>query len=213
MIRKCDHFICGMTHGIIRALHSMDGKEIIPEEEGGGKPGRVVDVMFTQRKSNKKIQDVPIETEFYAMQEEDIAKQIIHERFAELEFHNALVSDNHMTANSEDKKEEHGDISNKIGDDDKIIHDDHRPTIVIKADCAGAIACIQDSVDEMVRVVRVGFGNITPTDLAGEHAIFGFNVEMKKKEARLAKETGVPVLLFQTIHEVVEAVEEYVAQH
>ena len=65
----------------------------------------------------------------------------------------------------------------------------------------------------MVWVIRVGFGNITPTDLAGEHAIFGFNVEMKKKEARLAKETDVPVLLFQTIHEVIEAVAKYVAQH
>ena len=56
-----------MTHGVIQALHSMDGKEIMPEEEGGAKPGRVVDVMFAQRKRNKKIQDVPIETEFYAI--------------------------------------------------------------------------------------------------------------------------------------------------
>lgn len=61
-----------------------------------------------------------------------------------------------------------------------------------------------------VQTVRLGIGNISVKDIDvainGKCPIFGFNVKMRSREAKLAAERGVRVILRSTVHELIEEV-------
>lgn len=56
--------------------------------------------------------------------------------------------------------------------------------------------------------MRLGIGNISAKDIDvainGKCPIFGFNVKLRNREAKLATERGVRVVLHSTVHELIE---------
>lgn len=182
-IRVGDHFICGLTHGIIRSLIGMDGNPMTQ-----AMAGRVVDVSYSNKSS---IKDAPIELEFQTMAA-DTARTMMQEKLLELEFEKAVL--------------EEGDLE-----------DEPSPSraILIKADSAGALACLSDTIDEMnsVRVVNIGLGNISESDIrqaANDSCrIFGFNIKVSKREAKLAQQHNITIVILPTVHQLIQEIEIY----
>lgn len=58
--------------------------------------------------------------------------------------------------------------------------------------------------------MRLGIGNISVKDIDtainGECPIFGFNVKLRDREAKLALARGVRVVLRSTVHELIEEI-------
>lgn len=85
-------------------------------------------------------------------------------------------------------------------------------SIIVKADTAGSLTSIQDTVDEMsgISTVRLGIGNISARDvdvaINSDCPIFGFNVKLRQREKKLAELRGVRVILRSTIHGLIEEV-------
>lgn len=59
-----------------------------------------------------------------------------------------------------------------------------------------------------MQTVRLGIGNISAKDIDvainGKCPIFGFNVKLRNREAKLAAKRGVRVVLHSTVHELIE---------
>ncbi|KAF4138820.1 Translation-initiation factor 2 [Phytophthora infestans] len=62
----------------------------------------------------------------------------------------------------------------------------------------------------MQNTVRLGIGNISTKDIDvainGKCPIFGFNVKLRSREAKLATERGVRIILRSTVHELIEEI-------
>ncbi|CAI5745341.1 unnamed protein product [Peronospora destructor] len=81
-------------------------------------------------------------------------------------------------------------------------------SIIVVRDGAGSLASIQDTVDEMSGILASGNISVKDIDVAinGKCPIFGFNVKLRTREAKLATERGVRVILRSTVHELIEEV-------
>ncbi|KAJ0403359.1 hypothetical protein P43SY_007110 [Pythium insidiosum] len=220
VLKKQDHFVAGMIHGVVRSLRNADsGKELSHAE-----PGVVVDVVFANKSKNV---DAPIEFGFFALPESH-AKRVIEQRqlamdFAEsaLPLEDADEEDETVETTQEEDvaaSREHEDAAD--GEDE----DASTPTslaaqglkpIVVKADGAGSLATIQDTVDEMpgLKTVRLGIGHITAKDvdvaINKDCPIFGFKVRLRRREQKLAAARGVRVVLRSTIHGLLEEITRF----
>ena len=68
LLRKSDHFVAGMIHGVVRSLRDCEGREIFEAV-----PGKVVDVVFANK--SKHI-DAPIESAFFSLSAVEAARVI-----------------------------------------------------------------------------------------------------------------------------------------
>uniref|UniRef100_K3WZG4 Tr-type G domain-containing protein n=1 Tax=Globisporangium ultimum (strain ATCC 200006 / CBS 805.95 / DAOM BR144) TaxID=431595 RepID=K3WZG4_GLOUD len=218
VLKKQDHFVAGMIHGAIRSLRNADGHEI-----AHAVPGMVVDVIYANKSKNV---DAPNEFGFFALPEAR-AKQVMEQRQLALDFEENLIPGGsygrtNSTDSDSNEASEQGE-DNAVDDDDEdddledLNEDDliETKSIIVKADTAGSLTSIQDTVDEMVGIstARIGIGNITTKDIDvainGKCPIFGFNVKLHPKEKKLAASRGVRVILRSTIHGLIEEITEF----
>ncbi|CAI5739243.1 unnamed protein product [Peronospora destructor] len=209
------HFIAGMIHGVVRSMWDAEGRDV-----KRALPGTVVDITYSNKSKNV---DAPNEHGFFVLLEAR-AKQVLEQRELALEFNDCLLSDvdgTHAETDAErtamDAEEEGQDVTNggDLAEADDVIDENdliETKSIIVKADGAGSLASIQDTVDEMsgISTVRLGIGNISVKDIDvainGKCPIFGFNVKLRNREAKLATERGVRVILRSTVHELIEEV-------
>ncbi|TDH73647.1 hypothetical protein CCR75_004258 [Bremia lactucae] len=215
------HFVAGMIRGVVREMHDAEGRDV-----KRALPGTVVDITYTNKSRNV---DAPNEHGFFVLAE-DRAKQVIEQRELALEFKDCLVPNEgdlytHPNAEIVTSDKELTIKSAEVSPDDAkepcdrdIIDERERietKSIIVKADGAGALTSIQDTVDEMagISTVRLGIGNISTKDIDvainGECPIFGFNVKLRNREAKLAAKRGVRVILRATVHELIEEISAF----
>ncbi|GLE04431.1 hypothetical protein PINS_up013373 [Pythium insidiosum] len=223
VLRRQDHFVAGMIHGVVRSLRNADsGKEL-----SEAVPGVVVDVVFANKSKNV---DAPIEFGFFGLPESH-AKRVIEQRQLALDFAESALPLEDEDEEEEDQDEK-GEVDENQAEDQEITQqsesddesDDSTPTslaaqglkpIVVKADGAGSLATIQDTVDEMagLKTVRLGIGHITAKDIDvainKDCPIFGFKVRLRRREERLAASRGVRVVLRSTIHGLLEEITRF----
>ncbi|RMX66659.1 hypothetical protein DD238_002579 [Peronospora effusa] len=210
------HFIAGMIHGVVRSMSDAEGRDV-----KRALPGTVVDITYSNKSKNV---DAPNEHGFFVLSEARAKQLLLVARELALEFNDCLLpavdgvlAESDAEYTSMDAEEEGQDVAS-VGDvaeaDDVINENDliETKSIIVKADGAGSLASIQDTVDEMsgISTVRLGIGNISVKDIDvavnGKCPIFGFNVKLRKREAKLATERGVRVILRSTVHELIEEV-------
>ncbi|CAI5731439.1 unnamed protein product [Hyaloperonospora brassicae] len=211
------HFVAGMIHGVVRSMHDAEGRDVKRVL-----PGTVVDITYSNKSKNV---DAPNEHGFFVLPEAR-AKQVLEQRELALEFRDCLLPYDggaHAEANAEyrstDAEQENPDVlraegSSEQAEDDIIDENELIATksIIVKADGAGSLTSIQDTVDAMpgISTVRLGIGNISVKDIDtainGECPIFGFNVKLRDREAKLALTRGVRVILRSTVHELIEEI-------
>lgn len=149
-----------------------------------------------------------------------------------MDFEDSIVHRHGGGSAGEDEEEEEED--EEIDESDLV----ETKSIVVKADQAGSLTSIQDTVDDMPGIsvsypcargtasgeerltvvlllparqtVRLGIGPISAKDvdvaINGKCPIFGFNVKLRRREARLAAARGVRVVLRDTVHELIEEI-------
>ncbi|MCL4360673.1 translation initiation factor IF-2 [Patescibacteria group bacterium] len=87
--------------------------------------------------------------------------------------------------------------------------------IILKADTAGSIEAIELSLDERVRVVRSGIGEITEADIlegkANKAVVVGFSVPVRPAAGKLAETERVVYRSYRLIYELLEELAEVVA--
>lgn len=216
-VKAKQHFVAGMIHGVVRTMRDADGRQV-----ERALPGTVVDITYANRSKNV---DAPNEHGFFVLTEAR-AKQVIEQRELALELHGCLLSDEVEASNPSEaetsttgtaalpeKTRNDGETVAKDGDDgideESLIE---TKSIIVKADGAGSLTSIQDTVDEMggISTVRLGIGNVSVNDIDvainGKCPIFGFNVKLRSREAKLAAKKGVRVILRSTVHEVIEEI-------
>ncbi|KAG3119354.1 hypothetical protein PI124_g2502 [Phytophthora idaei] len=214
------HFVAGMIHGVVRNMRDAEGRDV-----KRALPGTVVDITYSNKSKNV---DAPNEHGFFVLSEAR-AKQVIEQRELAMEFNDCLLPDEggaHSRPDAEytstDADADDGDVPDvevvsdeaEEEDDDVIDESDliETKSIIVKADGAGSLTSIQDTVDEMsgISTVRLGIGNISTKDIDvainGKCPIFGFNVKLRNREAKLATERGVRVILRSTVHELIEEI-------
>lgn len=90
--------------------------------------------------------------------------------------------------------------------------------VVIKADTVGACEAIESALEKIsgvyrpIRVIHRGIGAVSKSDLllaaTGSRLALGFGVGTAPKVSAAAREMGVEILLFNVIHDLVDAVAE-----
>jgi len=88
-------------------------------------------------------------------------------------------------------------------------------TIILKTDTSGSMEAILESLDERVRVVQTGVGDITDADILGAKSskaiVIGFNVKCPAAVAKLAQTEKVVYRVYTIIYELLEELAEVVA--
>ncbi|ETL30473.1 hypothetical protein, variant [Phytophthora nicotianae P10297] len=214
------HFVAGMIHGVVRNIRDAEGRDV-----KRALPGTVVDITYSNKSKNV---DAPNEHGFFVLPEAR-AKQVIEQRELAMEFNDCLLPDEggeHARPDAEYTSTETDGDNEGVSDaetlndeaeeeDDDVIDENdliETKSIIVKADGAGSLTSIQDTVDEMagISTVRLGIGNISTKDIDvainGKCPIFGFNVKLRNREAKLATERGVRVILRSTVHELIEEI-------
>ncbi|KAI9998730.1 hypothetical protein PInf_003320 [Phytophthora infestans] len=214
------HFVAGMIHGVVRNMRDAEGRDV-----KRALPGTVVDITYSNKSKNV---DAPNEHGFFVLSEAR-AKQVIEQRELAMEFNDCLLPDEGGTNTRQEAEytstetyEDDGDVPDAEVDSDEAEEDDddvidendliETKSIIVKADGAGSLVSIQDTVDEMsgISTVRLGIGNISTKDIDvainGKCPIFGFNVKLRSREAKLATERGVRIILRSTVHELIEEI-------
>uniref|UniRef100_M4BGI0 Tr-type G domain-containing protein n=1 Tax=Hyaloperonospora arabidopsidis (strain Emoy2) TaxID=559515 RepID=M4BGI0_HYAAE len=211
------HFVAGMIHGVVRSMQDAEGRDV-----KRALPGTVVDITYSNKSKNV---DAPNEHGFFVLPEPR-AKQVLEQRELALEFRDCLLPDDggaHAGADAEYRSmadeqkitdvpgagESSGVAECVVIDENDLIT---TKSIIVKADGAGSLTSIQDTVDEMpgISTVRLGIGNISVKDIDtaidGKCPIFGFNVKLRDREAKLALKRGVRVILRSAVHELIEEI-------
>lgn len=212
-LEEKQHFVAGMIHGVVRSMRDAEGCDV-----KRALPGTVVDITYSNKSKNV---DAPNEHGFFVLPEAR-AKQVMEQRELALEFNDCLLPDENGVYSEADAEYTEADESNveEVNNDaeedsDDIIDENdliETKSIIVKADGAGSLTSIQDTVDEMagISTARLGIGNISTKDIDvainGKCPIFGFNVKLRKREAKLASERGVRVILRSTVHELIEEI-------
>ncbi|GMF36447.1 unnamed protein product [Phytophthora fragariaefolia] len=228
------HFVAGMIHGVVRNMRDAEGREV-----KRALPGTVVDITYSNKSKNvdapnehgffalpeSRAKQV-IEQRYVLLNKDkhlpSVAKLFCccFVRELALEFNDCLLPDEggaHLTEADAEYTSTESEIQepseNAEEDDEDVINEDdliETKSIIVKADGAGSLTSIQDTVDEMpgISTVRLGIGNISAKDIDvainGKCPIFGFNVKLRNREAKLAAKRGVRVVLHATVHELIE---------
>ncbi|KDO29290.1 hypothetical protein SPRG_05827 [Saprolegnia parasitica CBS 223.65] len=192
LLHPKDHFICGMIHGVVKTIRNANG-DVVPVAS----PGHVVDVTF---KNVSRHRDAPLEFGFHVVSK-DRAEEIMAQREMNMDFQECAVLKEDET--QEDEVAEPVPLKGFFG-----------APIVIKADTAGSLTSILDTVDAMplIHTAHVGLGNITTKDIERGCTIFGFGVRVQARERRLAAQEGVNIILRPTVHQLLEDIELLQAQ-
>ncbi|KAE8901664.1 hypothetical protein PF003_g14526 [Phytophthora fragariae] len=216
-LKAKQHFVAGMIHGVVRSMRDAEGREV-----KRALPGTVVDITYSNKSKNV---DAPNEHGFFVLPEAR-AKQVIEQRELALEFNDCLLPDEGGVqttgtdaeyTEADEHEQGESDVEetrDEVEEDDSDVIDENdlieTKSIIVKADGAGSLTSIQDTVDEMsgISTVRLGIGNISAKDIDvainGKCPIFGFNVKLRNREAKLAAKRGVRVVLHSTVHECIE---------
>lgn len=90
--------------------------------------------------------------------------------------------------------------------------------VVIKADTVGACEAVESALEKIpgahrpIRVIHRGVGAVSKSDVllaaTGSRLVLGFGVGTAPKVSAAAREMGVEILLFNVIHDLVDAVAE-----
>jgi translation initiation factor IF-2 len=167
ILKRQDSFVCGMIHGTIKSIQNCHGKELKEAV-----PGTVVDLLYNNK---SKYIDAPIEFGFFVMKP-DQAKQVIEQRELAMDFEESMVPSPEEIKAIEQKerlekeKEKEDSIDDEEQDDvdnDKELKEytevnEIKKTIIVKADGAGSLTSIQDTVDEMDHVTVSSFSILVP---------------------------------------------------
>ncbi|OQS07233.1 translation initiation factor IF-2 [Thraustotheca clavata] len=191
LLHPKDHFICGMIHGVVKTIRNSKG-QVVPVAS----PGQVVDVTF---KNVSRHRDAPLEFGFHVVTQAR-AEEIIEQRELNVDFQASIIPS-----------------------DDDSVEDNQEPLpakgffgapIVIKADTAGSLTSILDTVDEMpfIHTAHIGLGNITTKDIERGCTIFGFGVRVHARERKLAVQENINIIIRPTIHELLEEISTHEAQ-
>ncbi|ETV89857.1 hypothetical protein H310_15304 [Aphanomyces invadans] len=182
-----DHFICGMLHGVVKNLTRANGDDVAI-----AMPGQVVDVSFKKLSRHK---DAPLEYSLHVVTKER-AEAILHQREMAMDFEASVELRPDQIAEKE-KEEARLPAKGFVG-----------TPIVVKADTAGSLTSILDTVDDMagIHTAHMGLGNITVKDVERGCTIFGFNVRLHARERKLAAEQNVRIVIRPTIHQLLEEI-------
>ncbi|KAI9920996.1 hypothetical protein PsorP6_000894 [Peronosclerospora sorghi] len=207
ILERKQHFVAGLIHGVVRSLHDAEGGTL-----QHAVPGTVVDVTYVNK---SKHVDAPNDHGFFVLPEAR-AKQVLEQRELALEFKECLVPENDE-ASTTDAEYTSIDADKSLdtrSPEQPVDAKDPKP-IIVKADGAGSLTTIQDTVDAMagITTVRLGIGHISVQDIDvainGKCPIFGFNVKLRRREAKLATERGVRVILRATVHDLIHEISTF----
>ncbi|OQR85527.1 translation initiation factor IF-2 [Achlya hypogyna] len=185
LLHPKDHFICGMIHGVVKTIRNANG-DVVPVAS----PGQVVDVTF---KNISRHKDAPLEFGFHVVSQTR-AEEIVEQREMDMDFQASAVP---TETPEDDVDEEPLPTKGFFG-----------APIVVKADTAGSLTSILDTVDSMplIHTAHVGLGNITTKDIERGCTIFGFGVRAHARERRLAAQENIKIVLRPTVHELLEEI-------
>ncbi len=89
---------------------------------------------------------------------------------------------------------------------------DKKLSVVLKADVAGSLEAIVESIPKEIKIVSMATGNITPSDILQASSVgglvIGFNVGFTTEAERLAVQEKVLVKTYQVIYELLEEIGE-----
>ncbi|KAG9402750.1 hypothetical protein AC1031_007355 [Aphanomyces cochlioides] len=184
VVRPGDHFICGMIHGVVKTIRRANGDVVVD----GATPGHVVDVTFKNLSRHK---DAPLEFGFHVLDKERCEAYIEQREMA-----NDFAASVDPADMPQDDQEE------------LPLKGFQGTPIVVKADTAGSLTSLLDTIDEMpgIHTAHVGLGPVTVNDIERGCTIFGFNVKVHARERKLAAERNVPIVLRPTIHQLLEEI-------
>lgn len=204
-INQGDHFVCGFNYGRIRKLSNINGETV-----DSGTPGKVVDIVVNNITGEK---EAPLEMDFHIVTRKH-AERIVELRNASREFAASRIEvDGNMIVTQETNLTETQLNSEAHECDDEVT----AKPIIVKADSAGTLVSILDTLEDLpgLQIVHVGIGEVTPKDLAyagDEVPIYCFKVGMPHRLIRRAEAQNVSIRKHSTVHDLIAHVESYAGE-
>ena len=198
-LREGDHFVCGFTHGRVRALRSATGDERSPTVV----PGDAAQVVCVFK---SKFSSSPAGEPFLLMAANE-AERLQDARAAAVDLEQARVF-------LDDEYEYFDDEDDAVGDDAASSADRSFAEVrfcVVKTDSANALATVLDALTDHpgVEVVLARVGNVNKTDLeyaaASGGSVYCFETQDEPGVRQLAAEKRVRIRRCTTLQELVDA--------
>ncbi len=186
-LKRGDVVLCGQGFGRIRTIH--DDRGFVIDSAGPAMPVEVTGLSQLPEAGES----------FYVVENIQIAKEAAEKRQREMR-EAALAERRHITLENLFNRIEEGKI--------KEIR------VVLKTDVKGSAQVLKKSLEDLshadvkVRLLHVGIGSITESDILLAHAsdaiVIGFHVIAEEKARSLAEDKGVEIRLYQVIYEILD---------
>ncbi|MGD9161493.1 MAG: translation initiation factor IF-2 [Desulfobacteraceae bacterium] len=193
-LKQSDHFICGENYGRIRAMLNSRGKKM--NEAGPSVPVEIYGISGVPKAGD----------EFYVVQDERTARQIVAHRQAKLKEKERSKSDI-VSLNDLYEKIREGAIKEL--------------NIIIKADVQGSLEALSESLQKLateevkIRVIHSSTGAITESDVmlasASDAIIIGFRVRTNSRVVQIAERENIDIRYYDVIYNLIEDIKKAMA--
>jgi translation initiation factor IF-2 len=190
-IKVGDAFVCGISHGKVRAM--FDDKGQVIHTAGPSKPAEIIGFSAVPEAGDR----------FQVVADDRIAKAVCAKRLIEKR-EQALRQRHHITLDELYIRVQTGEVKELL--------------MIIKADVQGSLEALQtallkQSTEEIqLRVIHAAVGAITESDVllasASDAIIIGFNVRPEAKAIDLAKLEKVDIHLYRIIYEAISQIRD-----
>ncbi len=187
-------FVCGTTHGKVRAM--LNDKGELRAIAGPGKAMEIIGFSAVPEAGNR----------FLVVQSEKIAREVAYKREMQKREED-LITRHHISLD---------DLSSKIATGEV-----KELAIIIKGDVQGSIGALTDALTKLstdkvkLSVIHSGVGAITESDVllasASNAIIIGFHVRPEPNATELAKREGVDIRMYRIIYDTVNEVKAAMA--
>ncbi len=193
-LRQSDHFICGESYGRVRAMLNNRGKKL--KEATPSVPVEIYGMTGVPKAGD----------EFYVVQDEKTARQIVAHRQAKLKEMERSKSDI-VNLNDLYEKIREGAIKEL--------------NIIIKADVQGSLEALSESLHKLateevkIRVIHSSTGAITESDVmlasASDAIIIGFRVRTNARVVQIAERENIDIRYYDVIYNLIEDIKKAMA--
>jgi len=188
-LRVSDSFVCGTTHGKVRALLDARGQRV--KEAGPATPIEILGLSGTPQAGDTLV----------VLQSDKDAREIADRRSMAAAYE-ARSHRKHMTLEALHEEAAAGKVKSL--------------PLILKADVQGSVEAVRDSLEKLpsdkisLRVIHAGVGGITTSDVvladASDAVILGFNVRPDPSSEDLARRDGVEIKTYRIIYDMINDV-------
>jgi translation initiation factor IF-2 len=186
-IKVGDIFLCGETHGRIRAMHDSHGKSV---QEAGPSTAVVVQGFNTPASAGDQ---------FLTVKDERVARSISEQRQHQKKIKSGAPTE--MVTLE--------DFHSLL-----LAGKQTELKVVVKGDVQGSVDVLQSTLPQLgneevrIQIVHSGVGAINESDVllasASSAVVLGFNIEATGKAEQMAQTEGVDIRLYKVIYEMVD---------